>query len=52
MCGTHARWREEPEVTLEELLVALADSLWKGRRDHQLEQRVVDAVATRAGSAE
>ena len=27
MCRTHARWRETPDVTLEDLLVALADSL-------------------------
>lgn len=49
MCLTHARWREAPDVTLEELLVALADSLWKGRRDDELEQRVIDVVAARAG---
>ncbi|MBX3227087.1 MAG: hypothetical protein KIT84_35870 [Labilithrix sp.] len=36
-------------MTIEELLVALADCLWKGRRDDELEQRVVDAVATLAG---
>ena len=48
MCRTHARWRETPDVTLEDLLVALADSLWKGRRDDELEQRVVDVVAARA----
>lgn len=49
MCHTHARWRETPDATLEDLLVALADSLWKGRRDDELEQRVVDVIATHAG---
>jgi hypothetical protein len=35
-------------MTLEELLVALADKLWKGKRDQTLEQLVVDGVAARA----
>ena len=52
MCRTHAQWKEmhNEEVTLEDLLVALADSLWKGRRDATLEARVIDAVAARAGA--
>lgn len=49
MCRTHARWRDEPEVALEDLLVALADSLWKGKRSGELERRVIEAVATSAG---
>lgn len=34
------------DVSLEELLVALADKLWKGVRNAELEQRVIEAVAT------
>ena len=32
-------------VSLEELLVALADKLWKGVRKLELEERVIDRVA-------
>jgi putative nucleotidyltransferase with HDIG domain len=48
-CVTHAAW-DLPECTLEDRLVALADKLWKGKRDAALEQRLVDevAVVTRA----
>jgi HD domain-containing protein len=49
MCRTHARWKTTPDATLEDLLVALADSLWKGRRDGELEGLVIDTVAARAG---
>jgi hypothetical protein len=35
--------------SLEELLVALADALWKGVRRPELEQKVVAAVALRLG---
>ena len=48
VCLSHARW-ETMEVTLEELLVALADKLWKGVRNERLEQRIIDAVAGRLG---
>lgn len=50
VCLTHARWDQEilgDEVTYEELLVALADRLWKGRRDLVLEERVVAQSARR-----
>jgi hypothetical protein len=32
-------------VSLEELVVALADKLWKGSRNSELEERVVERVA-------
>jgi hypothetical protein len=32
-------------VSLEELLVALADKLWKGVRNAQLEERVINEAA-------
>jgi hypothetical protein len=49
-CVTHASW-DAPNITIEDLLVALADKLWKGKRDDELERRVADAVA-RSTSAE
>jgi hypothetical protein len=45
ICVSHARWRQMP-VSLEELIVALADKLWKGVRDSELEERVTDLVAS------
>ena len=45
-CLSHARY-ETMDVRLEELLVALADKLWKGKRVEHLEARVVDAVSER-----
>jgi hypothetical protein len=44
ICLSHARWSEMP-VSLEELLVALADKLWKGVRNPQLEERVINDAA-------
>jgi len=48
ICRSHARWASM-EASLEELLVALADKLWKGVRVEELEGRVVDEVAARLG---
>ena len=45
---THARWRQEDPLTLEDLLVALADHIWKGSRDDQLETRVATKLAAAA----
>ncbi|MEO8553545.1 MAG: HD domain-containing protein [Kofleriaceae bacterium] len=42
-CISHAAW-DRTEV-LEDLLVALADKLWKGKREALLEQRVVERIA-------
>src|ERR671932_2961269 len=33
---THETWAEEPDVTPEDLLVALSDYLWRGERDAPL----------------
>jgi putative nucleotidyltransferase with HDIG domain len=41
--ATHATWRE-PDRTIEELLVSLADTVWKGHRIAALEQRVLDQL--------
>ncbi len=37
------------DCTLEELVIALADVLWKGKRNDMLEVRFIDAVAARLG---
>ena len=42
-CVTHASW-DRPDITIEDLLVALADTLWKGKRDDDLERRVADVI--------
>lgn len=47
-CVTHAGW-DAADATVEDLLVALADKLWKGKRDEGLEQRIVTVVAERIG---
>jgi len=47
-CVTHAAW-DGPDVSLEERTVALADKLWKGKREAALELCVIDEVASRLG---
>jgi hypothetical protein len=44
ICLSHARWADM-SVSLEELLVALADKLWKGVRNPQLEERLINEAA-------
>lgn len=44
MCVSHAQWKGA-DVSLEELLVALSDTLWKGVRRAKLEECVVDRIA-------
>ena len=41
---THASWAR-PDIAIEDLLVALADKLWKGKRDDELERLVADTIA-------
>jgi len=41
---THARWGAE-DVTTEDQLVALADKIWKGQRQEDLEQLLVQRIA-------
>ncbi|TDB81662.1 HDIG domain-containing protein [Actinomadura sp. KC216] len=45
---THASW-DDPGVGLDDLLVSLADKVWKAKRVTALEQRVVDALAAASG---
>jgi hypothetical protein len=40
-CVSHAQW-DAPDTSFEELSVALADKLWKGKREPALESRVID----------
>jgi HD superfamily phosphodiesterase len=47
-CVTHANWATM-NCFLEELLVALADALWKGVRREALEKKVIEEVARRLG---
>ncbi|WP_224366308.1 HD domain-containing protein [Hyalangium versicolor] len=45
---THAEWDEEGATT-EDQLVALADKIWKGRREEDLEQLLVQRIVTATG---
>lgn len=47
-CVTHAAWAHHPD-DLEVLVVALADKLWKGRRDEALEATLLAAVCAATG---
>jgi HD domain len=46
-CSSHGRW-QQMACSLEELLVALADTLWKGKRNSQLEELVTQRLAARS----
>ena len=43
-CISHAA-RRNPDATFEERTVALADKLWKGKRDTDLERVIIDEAA-------
>jgi hypothetical protein len=43
-CRSHGQW-QQMECSFEELVVALADNLWKGKRHPKLEKLVIDKVA-------
>jgi HD domain-containing protein len=45
---THASWGE-PGIQVEDLLVSVADKVWKGARVTDLEQRLIDALAAATG---
>lgn len=46
----HADWNR-PDTTLEDLLVSVADKIWKGRRVQELEDLVVARLAAASGRA-
>jgi len=43
-CLSHARWKMM-ECSLEELIIALADKLWKGKREVDLEKAVIEKIS-------
>lgn len=47
-CISHAAWKSDG-VSFEERPVALADKLWKGKREADLELAVIDEIAHRLG---
>ncbi len=42
---THGRWQQEPSIQLEDLLVAFADTIWKGARDEALEMAISQQIS-------
>ena len=43
MCISHSQW--EKSDSMEALIVALADNLWKGKRVRELEDRIIQYIA-------
>jgi hypothetical protein len=48
VCTGHADWAA-PGLPLEHLLIALADKLWKGKREEDLEMLVIERLADSIG---
>lgn len=46
---THAQWASDGPVGMEDLMVALADKLWRGKRDSTLEATLCAHIATQIG---
>lgn len=46
---THGNWNDGDAIALEDLLVALADSCWKGKRVAELEDLVAEQLSTQTG---
>lgn len=46
--GTHGTW-SAPDRTIDDLLVSLADKIWKGQRVTSLEDLIVDQIAAATG---
>ena len=47
-CRSHGQW-QKLECSFEELVVALADNLWKGKRITELENKAISKAAVRSG---
>lgn len=47
--GTHAAWAADPDVGIEDLLVSLADKVWKNKRVSELEDLVIGRLAGASG---
>ena len=48
VCVTHANWRNEG-ISFEELIIALSDKLWKGKRVEDLERLVIEGISRLSG---
>jgi hypothetical protein len=48
--GTHAAWTG-PDIRIEDLLVSVADKIWKNKRVPELEDLVVARLAAGSGRA-
>jgi putative nucleotidyltransferase with HDIG domain len=48
---THANWMDASEIALEDLLVALADNCWKGKRLAPLEDEVIKVISAKVPQA-
>jgi len=46
---THGTWKQEADLKCEDLLVALADTSWKGQRDDELEKLLASRIASLQG---
>lgn len=46
---THGQWSLEPSPTNEDLLVALANTVWIGRRNEYLEKLIIDRIIEFSG---
>ncbi len=42
---TNGTWKQEATLALEDIVVALADTCWRGKRDEELESRLASFIA-------
>lgn len=49
---THNNWNTESEITIEDILVALSDKCWKGKRVEELESQFARLTSSATGRAE
>ena len=49
---THSQWADEPQGHLEDYLVALADTLWRGKRDERLEEAISKCIVAQTHQAQ
>jgi len=49
---THGNWNRMPRVSLEDLLVALADKCWKGKRVDELESKIAALLSVASAKPE
>jgi hypothetical protein len=49
---SHGNWDDNAEIQVEDLFVALADNCWKGKRNAELEDRIVNEIARQTGRPE